>query len=102
MDLLIKHAAETDGIQSYAPLLWPLVWSNMERTAGVAIRMTIKAGHAQAGLLALPVVGRVELLLGERRHQQAQSVELRYIERAPIAAAACNLSHAQSISNLQG
>src|ERR1700722_20639666 len=76
MDLLIKHAAETDGIQSYAPLLWPLVWSNMERTAGVAIRMTIKAGHAQAGLSRLSIASRVKFLLWEWRHQQAQAIEL--------------------------
>src|SRR6202035_57078 len=76
MNLLIEHATETDGIQSYAPLLWPLVWSNMERTAGVAIRMTIKAGHAQAGLSRLSIASRVKFLLWEWRHQQAQAIEL--------------------------
>ena len=43
VNLLIEQAAETDGVQSYAPLLGPDVWSDMKLTAGVAIRMTIQA-----------------------------------------------------------
>jgi len=42
----------------------------------VAVDVAIQAGHPQAGLGGLAVVGRVELLLGERRHQQAQAVQL--------------------------
>ena len=48
----------------------------MELPGGVAVGVAIQTGHPQAGLGALAVVGRVELLLGERRHQQAQAVEL--------------------------
>ena len=76
MNLLIEQAAQTDGVQSHAPLLGPYVWSDVELTARVAIHMTIQARHSQAGLGTLAIVGRVELFLRERRHQQTQAIEL--------------------------
>jgi len=48
----------------------------MKLSGGVAVHMTVEAGDAEAGVAALPVVRRVELLLRKRREQQAQSVEL--------------------------
>ena len=74
--MLIEQAAQTDGVQSYATLLGPYVWSDVELTARVAIHMTIQARDSQAGLRGLSIVGRVEFFLREWRHQQTQAIEL--------------------------
>src|ERR1700724_4516188 len=54
----------------------------MRRTVGVAIRMTIEAGDATARFVRTPILGLVELLLRERRQQQAQPLELFRIQDA--------------------
>ena len=49
--------------------MWPLAWQSKQATPRLA-------------LLGAAVVGLVELLLRERRHQQAQALELLRIEDA--------------------
>src|SRR5450432_1865091 len=46
----------------------------------MAVGVTVEAGDALVGLQAAAILGRVELLLGKRRDQQAQSFELLGIE----------------------
>ena len=77
MDFLIEQAAETDGVQSNAPLLGPDVWSDVKLAGGVAVDMTIETGDTQAGTCALAVVGGVEFFLRKRcEKQEPESVDL--------------------------
>ena len=76
MDPLIEQAAEADGVQSNAPLLGPDVGSDVELAAGVAIRMTIQARHAQAGLNSPSIAGRVAILLEGMASPKPQAIEL--------------------------
>jgi hypothetical protein len=46
----------------------------------VAVDVAIQAGHAQAGVRTLAVIGRVEFLLWEGGKQQAQTIELNWGE----------------------
>src|SRR5258708_3959496 len=48
----------------------------------VPVRMAIEAGRALAGYFRFAIVGRVELLLREWRHQQAQPFQLPWCENA--------------------
>src|SRR3954453_1673005 len=75
MDLLIENTAEASGIQTEAPLLRPHVRCEVELPGGVSIDVTIEAGHAQAGIAGLPVVGRIELFLREGGEQHAEAIE---------------------------
>src|SRR5712672_1792755 len=43
---------------------------------GMAVRVTIEAGGTSARLLRAAVLGLIELLLRERRHQKAQALDL--------------------------
>ena len=76
VNLLIEHAAQADGIEPEAALLRPDVRIEMELPGRVAVHVAIEAGHAEARLRGLAIVGRIELLLRKRREQQPQAVEL--------------------------
>ena len=52
-----------------AALVWPLAWQSKQATP-------------RLGLLGAPVLGLVELLLGERRDQQPQALELLRVQDA--------------------
>src|SRR6266850_6613368 len=71
VNLLVEHAAQAHRVQAYAPLLGSGIRIDVELPAGVPVDVTVEAGHAQAGLGGLAVVGRIELLLRERRQQEA-------------------------------
>jgi hypothetical protein len=76
VDLLIEHATQTHRVNPEARGLRAIVRVQVEGGVGVAVRMAIEAGDAQAGHVDLAVVGLVELLLGERRQQQAHAFHL--------------------------
>jgi hypothetical protein len=59
-----------------AELLRTGIGSEVRRTILVAVRVAIKAGRPDAGKLRAAILGRIELLLGEGRQQQAQPFEL--------------------------
>ena len=43
---------------------------------GMAVVVTVKAGHALAGFHAAAIFGCIELLLREGRHQQSHTLQL--------------------------
>src|ERR1017187_7741359 len=49
---------------------------------GMTVRVAVEAGHSAARALRAPVFRGVELLLRERGHQQAQSLQLLGIQKA--------------------
>ena len=61
-------------------LIRPDVADRVRSGIGMAVSMTVKAGNTLMGLQAATVFCGVELLLGKRRNQQAQSFELFGIE----------------------
>src|SRR5581483_6217527 len=76
VDVLPADAAETYRVQPDAALLGTDVRGDVKLSGRVAVDVAIQAGHPEARLGRLAVVGWVELLLRERRQQQAQAVEL--------------------------
>jgi len=54
----------------------------MVGAVGMAIGMTVKTGNAQAGPVGPAVFGRVELLLRELGHQEAQTFGLFWVQQA--------------------
>src|SRR3954447_6453054 len=76
MDLLIEHATQAGGIESEARGLRANIRGQVEGSIGVEIGMAIEAGHAQALVCALAVLGLVELLLREGREQKAKPLHL--------------------------
>ena len=46
----------------------------MELASRVSVHVAVKAGDAKAGILALAVIGGIELLLRQGRQQQSQAV----------------------------
>ena len=67
----------SDGrLDPMAELLRADVADQVVGAVRVAVLMAVEAGDAQARVLAPPVRRRVELLLGKRRQQQAQPLEL--------------------------
>src|SRR5258708_36564929 len=65
-----------------AKLLGTNVADQVSRAVGTAVLMTVEARDAEARTLAAAVRRQVELLLGERREQQPQSLELLRVEDA--------------------
>src|SRR3954468_2407988 len=63
MDLLIKHAAQAGGVEPETRGLRANIRGQVEGSIGVEIGMAIEAGHAQALVCALAVLGLIELLL---------------------------------------
>ena len=76
------HAAERRRIDAMAIRLRTDIAGKMRRAIGVAVRMTIEASDATTRFLRTPILGLVELLLRERRQQQAQPLELFRIQDA--------------------
>ena len=72
------HAAECRRIDPVPELLRPDVPDQVRGPVGVAVHVAIKAGHPDhpVGAIRPPVLGRIELLLGELRDQKAQTFEL--------------------------
>jgi hypothetical protein len=65
------HAAQGRRVDAMAMLVGPDVADRVGRGVGVTVRVAVEARDALARYQAAPVVGGVELLLRERRHQQA-------------------------------
>jgi hypothetical protein len=61
-----------------AELLRPNVTDEMRGLVGVSVDVTVEAGdaHHSVGAIRAPVLGGVELLLGELRQEEAQPLEL--------------------------
>jgi len=57
-------------------LLGPNIADQMRGAVGVPVHVAIETGNAAARAFGTAVLGLIELLLRERRHQQAQSLEL--------------------------
>src|SRR5262245_57251372 len=81
MNLLVGHATQADGINSDAPLLRAHVGVQMKLCGGMPIDVTIEAGDSETRVSGLPVVGRIELLLWERREEQSQAVQLHWRQK---------------------
>ena len=67
-------AAQRRRVDAVAELLRADVADQVRRAVGVAVGVAVEAGHAAAGLDAAAVVGRVELLLRERRDAAAAAL----------------------------
>src|SRR2546429_10011998 len=65
-----------------AKLLRTNVADQVSRPVGTAVLMTVEARDAEARTLAATIRRQVELLLGERREQQPQSLELLRVQDA--------------------
>src|SRR3989441_9404626 len=65
-----------------AKLLRANVADQVGRPVGAAVLMTVETRDSEARTLAAAVRRQVELLLGERREQQAQSLELLRVQDA--------------------
>jgi hypothetical protein len=52
----------------------------VEPAVAVAVDVAIEAGHAPAGALGAAVIRLIELLLGERGHEEAEPLDLLGIE----------------------
>src|SRR6185436_8467565 len=80
MNLLTVHAAQADGIHPESSFLRTDVGSQMKLACRVAIHMAVEACDAEARFNGLSIICRIEFLLGERRQQKAQSIELYWRE----------------------
>src|SRR5439155_422254 len=76
------HAAQGRRLDSVAKLLRTNVPHQVRRSIGAAVLMTVETGNAEARMLAAPVGGEVELLLGKRRQEKAEAFELLGVEDA--------------------
>ena len=76
MDLLVVQSAQADCVQAKTPLLRPDIGTKVKLPGGMAIYVAIKAGHAQAGLRAFTVIGRIEFFLRKRRQQHLKPIKL--------------------------
>src|SRR5439155_26858354 len=65
------HAAQARGLDAPAELLRPDVTDLVKGAVGVPVDVAVEAGHAAARPLRAPVLGLVELLLREGRHEEA-------------------------------
>ncbi len=63
-------------------LLRAYVADQVRRAVGVTIDVAVEACNALAWAFGAPIVGQVELLLSERREQQAEPVELLGVQDA--------------------
>src|SRR5690606_16035835 len=79
---LLRNAAQRRRVDASAHFLRSDVSDEVRGCVSVAVRVTVEAGHAEMGPLTAPVVRHVELLLRERRHEQAQALELLRVEDA--------------------
>ena len=75
-------AAQSGRLDAVPELLRPDIADEVRGPVGVAVGMAIEAGHAAAGLCRATILGQVELLLRERRHQEPQPVELLGVQEA--------------------
>jgi hypothetical protein len=76
VDLLVEHPAQADGVEPEPAVLRADVRAQVELAGGVAVDVAVEAGHAELRLVALAVVGQVELLLGQGGEEEAQALEL--------------------------
>ena len=76
MDLLVEVAAKADRVQPQPALFGAVVGVQMELSGRMPVDVTIEAGHAEAGVRALAIVGGVEFFLREGGEQEPQSVQL--------------------------
>ena len=76
MDQLIEHPAQAHRLDPEARRLRANVRGLMEGGVGVAVGVTVETRDAEALHVGLAVVGLVELLLRERREQQAHAFHL--------------------------
>src|SRR5438105_1225099 len=81
-DPLDVHAAQGRRLDPVAKLLRANVSDQVCRAVGAAVLMTVEARDSEARPFAAAVGGQVELLLGERREQQPQPLELLRIQDA--------------------
>ena len=72
--MLIEQSAQADRIDSKTRCLWPHVGCLVESSVGVEVRMAVKAGHTQALIGGLTVLGLIELLLWEWREEETQAL----------------------------
>jgi len=79
---LDMHSPQGRGIDTVTERLGPDVADEMGGGIRVAIRVTFKTDHPPTRPFRPAVFGLVELLLGERRHQQSQSLQLLGVEDA--------------------
>src|SRR6202171_2807250 len=70
------HAAQRRGDDAMAGFLRTGVGGKVRGLVGLAIRVAVEARCAAARLLGAAVLGLIELLLRERRHQKAQTFYL--------------------------
>ena len=70
------YSAKRGRVQAVAELLRPDVAHQVRRGVGVPVDVAIKANHALAWFQRAAVVRGVELLLGERRQQEPQTLQL--------------------------
>src|SRR5207237_920437 len=76
------HTAQGRRLDPMAKLLRTNVADQVSRPVGTAVLMTVEARNAEARTLAATIRRQVELLLGERREQQSQPLELRRVRDA--------------------
>ena len=74
-----RRAGRLDAV---AELLRPDIADQVRRPVGVTVRVAVEAHDSAAGLCRATIVGQVELLLGKRRHQEPQPVELLRVQQA--------------------
>ena len=73
MNMLPIHTPQADRVEAEAPLLGADVGSDVELPGGVSIDVAIKAGHPQAGLSGLAIVGRIDLGNGVSKSRSPSS-----------------------------
>jgi hypothetical protein len=83
-EALNVHAAKRGRVDPVAELLRPDVADEISGLVGVPIHVTVEAGHPDhaVGTVRPPVLGGVELLLGELGHEETQPFELLRIQEA--------------------
>ena len=70
------------AVQAGAQFLGPDIAYQVRRAVGVAVDVTVETGDAAAGQRGTAVFGLIELLLRERRYQEAQAFELFRVQNA--------------------
>jgi hypothetical protein len=83
-EALDVHAAQRRGVDPVPELLGPDVTDQVRGLVGVPVHVAVEAGHPDhpVGTIRPPVLGGVELLLGELRDQEAQAFELFRVQQA--------------------
>ena len=70
------HAPQRGSLNPMPELLRPDIADQMRGAVGVSVRVAVETGDAAVRAFGTAILGLIELLLRERRDQQAEALEL--------------------------